>query len=366
MVVLVGHVIQVFHYQDSNTNFLHTLIRTIITGAFNAEAAVLLFFVLSGCVLSLSLRGASSLGMRSTLAFYIKRVFRIYPLLWFATCLAMISILAARHLAESSIFVDWLTRNLTTTINLKHTILSFTGMYTRYNGPMWSLRVELIYSALFPAIFILVSNVRIRNWSLVGLTILALLPLPYELGASFALSFAAGALIPFVSGRRTRLHGGIAVAALIVLLYDRTLLAGIHPAERVFDVIETAAAFFIVRDVYASGQSYGFLMVRPIVWLGELSYGVYLMHLPILLMIFALVSHWLTPATVLGSPALAQIGLAILTTAVTVPLAAITYNVIELPLHNIGRKLGKRVGLGTSSESARHPKAAMPPRPASS
>jgi peptidoglycan/LPS O-acetylase OafA/YrhL len=362
MLVLIGHVVQVFHYRDTSQSTFHGLISTVVSGAFNAEAAVLLFFVLSGCVLSLSLKGASSLGLRSTLAFYIKRIFRIYPLLWFAVGLAMVSMLVARNLVETGAFADWLARNLTTTINVKHTLLSLTGMYTRYNGPMWSLRIELIYSALFPAIFLIVRDVRIRKWGLGAFIILALLPLPYQLGLSFALSFAAGALIPFLSGRRTRLHGGIAIVALIVLLYDRVILAGVHPPERIFDIIETAAAFCIVRDVYTSGQSYGFLMARPIVWLGELSYGVYLMHLPVLLIVFTVLSHWLTPGIVLGSPASAQIAMAILTSAITIPLAAVTYNFIELPLHNIGRRLGKRVGLGPSSEPYSHPAAAMPSR----
>jgi peptidoglycan/LPS O-acetylase OafA/YrhL len=366
IVVLIGHVVQVFHYRDTGGPPFQALINTVITGAFNAEAAVLLFFVLSGCVLSLSLRGASSLDLRSTFAFYVKRFFRIYPLLWFTVGLAMVSMLVVRHLVETSVLVDWLARNLTTTINAKHTLLSLTGMYTRYNGPMWSLRVELIYSALFPAIFLLVRNVRIRNWALGGLTILALLPVPYQLGLSFALSFAAGALIPFLSDRRTRLHGAIAIVALIVLLYDRVVLAGLRPPERIFDIIETVAAFCIVRDVYVSGRSYGFLMARPIVWLGELSYGVYLIHLPILLMVFAVLAHWLTPGTVLGSPALAQIAMAILTAAITIPLAAVTYNFIELPLHNVGRRLGKRVGRRPGSEPYRQPAAAMPSRRTSS
>jgi peptidoglycan/LPS O-acetylase OafA/YrhL len=366
MVVLIGHVIQVFHYQDPGGGSFDALIRTIIKGAFNAEAAVLLFFVLSGCVLSLSLQSVASLDLRSTLAFYVKRVFRIYPLLWFAVGLAVVGMLAARHLAETGIFVDWLTRNLTTTINAKHTILSLTGMYTRYNGPMWSLRVELIYSALFPAIFLLVRNVRMRNWGLGALTIIALLPVPHQWGVSFGLPFAAGALIPLLSNRRTRMHGVVAIVAVAVILWDRTFLARMHPPERVFDVIETVAAFCIVRDVYASGRSYGFLMVRPIVWLGELSYGVYLMHLPILLIVFAVLTHWWTPATLLGNPTVVQISMAILTSAITIPLAAVTYNFVELPLHNIGRRLGKRVGLKPGSELVRHSATAMPTRSASS
>ena len=326
-------------------------IRAVAQQTFNAEAAVLLFFVLSGCVLGLSLQGSPDLGARSIGGFYIKRVFRIYPLLWLATGVAMISLLVTRHLVETGVFVDWLARNLTTPVSARLILLSLTGMFTRYNGPMWSLRIELIYSAVFPAIYWLMRNNRLRIWALALLTLLALLPVPTQLGLPFALSFAAGAVIPLLPARG-KLHGGVTVLAGLVILYDRLALAGLNLPDRYFDIIETAAAFVIVRDVYASGRSYLLLESRAVQWLGDVSFGVYLLHLPILLMLFAAAQRVLGLATLLDHPALAQLGLGAVTIVLTAAAAGLTYKYLELPAHNAGRRLAKRVALGQGAWQA--------------
>jgi peptidoglycan/LPS O-acetylase OafA/YrhL len=351
LVVLIGHVIQVINYHDSLLNPYLSAADTIVTAAFNAQGAVLLFFVLSGCVLSLSLKHLTDFDPRLILSFYVKRVFRLYPLLWFATGLAMISMVVTKHVVETGVFAAWLTRNLTTSFTTSHTLMSLTGAYTRYNGPMWSLRVELIYSALFPAIYLVVRNRHLRIWVLGFLAAFALLPIPSQLGTAFALSFAAGALIPLLPVRATRLNGGIAVIALLVLLYDRLILTQFGAPERVFDVVETAAAFFVVRDVFASGRGYRLLMFRPTAWLGELSFSIYLLHLPILLIVFTAVQSLIGLQPLLNNPVASQLVLAALTVAITVVLSAFTFNFVELPLHNIGRHLGKKLALGRDAEA---------------
>jgi len=351
LVVLVGHVIQVINYHDSLLNPYLSLADNIITAAFNAQGAVLLFFVLSGCVLSLSLKNLSNLDPRQILSFYVKRVFRLYPLLWLATGLAMVSMVVTKHVVETGVFAAWLTRNLTTSFTTSHTLMSLSGAYTRYNGPMWSLRVELLYSALFPAIYLLVKNLRLRLWVLAFLTGFALLPIPSQLGTAFALSFAAGALIPLLPAPSGKLNGGIAIAALLVLLYDRLILSQFGAPERVFDVVETAAAFFVVRDVFASGRGYRVLMFRPTAWLGELSFSIYLLHLPILLIVFTAVQGITGLPVLLNNPVISQLGLAAVTVAITVVVSAFTFNFVELPIHNYGRRLGKRIALGRDNQA---------------
>lgn len=343
LVVLVGHVIQVVRYGDFSRASPLGFSESIIDGTFNAEGAVLLFFVLSGCVLSLSLLGVKDLDGFTIGAFYIKRIFRLYPLLWFAVIPAMLSVIVARHLATTGIFVDWLARNLNSPVTVARTIFSFAGLYTRYNGPMWSLRVELIYSALFPGIFLIVLKPRLRVWFIGALAVIALLPIPSELGTAFGFSFAAGASIPFSARWNIRHHGYVATAALFILLYDRLALGGLHPEVQIFDIIETISAFFVVREIYLYGLRYRFLASRPFVHVGELSFSIYLLHLPIFLICFTLVTQFFNVAVLLEHSGLTQICFSLLTAVVTIAVSIITYNFVELPLHNYGRSLGKRV-----------------------
>ncbi|GBQ45389.1 acyltransferase family protein [Komagataeibacter sucrofermentans] len=343
LVVLFGHAIQVFHYNNPQRTPVQAGVHDLITYAFNAEAAVVLFFVLSGCVLSLSLRKYAHMTARIVGSFYIKRIFRIYPLLWFSIGLAVLSMVVARGLVPDGVFVGWLSRNLHTPVSIRNTIASLAGVFTRYNGPMWSLRVELMYSVVFPLLFVLMRGRTARVVTLLALAVIALLPVPHEVGTVFALSFGLGALIPLLPGTLGKYHGLYALVALIVLLYDRYALAGLHLPERIADMIDTLAAFVVIRDLYASGRQYRILLSRPVIVVGELSYGIYLMHLPVMLIVFTIAGHRMGTATLLAHPSMTQFTLGVVTAVLTTALAGFTYRVLELPLHNIGRRLGRSI-----------------------
>jgi peptidoglycan/LPS O-acetylase OafA/YrhL len=347
LVVLVGHVIQTIRYDPVPRSSWGRVVHDVVTYAFNAQAAVLLFFVLSGCVLSLSLRRVVRFDWSTLTGFYVKRVFRIYPLLWASVVFAIVVTLHVRGTMDTGVFVDWLARNLGSPVSVAHVGLALVGAYTRYNGPMWSLRVELIFSVLFPFILMLMRNDRLRIWALVGFLVLALIPMPSDIGLNFGLSFAVGALIPLLP--RT---GGwaasplVPVLATVVLLFDRLALGGHAVPETIYDVIETLAAFVIVRDLYGSGRSYRLLTHRAAVRVGDLSYSVYLLHLPILLVLFDLMQGQVGLRPLLADPDVTQSVLALLTIVVTLAVSSVTYHGLELPLHNLGRALARRLPAG--------------------
>ncbi|WP_041247468.1 acyltransferase family protein [Komagataeibacter medellinensis] len=343
LVVLFGHAIQVFRYSQPSRPAPQAALHDLMTYAFNAEAAVVLFFVLSGCVLSLSLQKYTHMTGRIIGSFYIKRLFRIYPLLWFSIILAIVSMVIARGLVADGVFVGWLSRNLQTPVSIWNTIASITGMFTRYNGPMWSLRVELMYSVVFPLLFMLVRARRLRVVTLVALAAIALLPVPHEVGTVFALCFGLGALIPLLPTALPRRHGLYALLGVAVLLYDRYALAPLNLPERIPDMIETVAAFVVIRDLYASGRQYRLLLSKPVIAVGELSYGIYLLHLPVMLIVFSVAARVWGAPVMLSHPSFTQFTLGIATVVLTTALAALTYALLELPLHNLGRHLGRAI-----------------------
>ncbi|WP_323991545.1 acyltransferase [Nguyenibacter sp. L1] len=343
LVVLAGHVIQVIRYDPVPRTPGGRLIHDLVTYAFNAQAAVLLFFVLSGCVLSLSLRRVRRFDRDTVLGFYLKRVFRIFPLLWVSVVFSIAVTVYVRDSMNVGVFVDWLARNLGAPVSPSHVALALLGAYTRYNGPMWSLRVELIFSVVFPLILVLMRHARLRPWALAGFFVLALVPMPSEIGLNFGLSFAIGALIPLLPSVAWAASPAIPAAATVILLYDRLALGGHAVPEQVYNIIESLAAFVIVRDLYASGRSFAVLTHRRMVWVGELSYSVYLLHLPILLALFDFLQHRMGTRLLLAAPDLTQAMLAVLTIAVTLAVSSVTYRWVELPLHNLGRSLARRL-----------------------
>jgi peptidoglycan/LPS O-acetylase OafA/YrhL len=352
LVVLIGHVVQIIHYGPVGGGLIGRDIDALILNALNAEGAVLLFFVLSGCVLAVSLRHVEHLEWRVVCGFYVKRIFRLYPLLWLATCIAMISVLVARPLAATGVFVGWLTLNLQAPLTPIHTLLSLAGVWTKYDGPMWSLRVELIYSALFPVIYLLVRRPRLRFWCITALLGLALLPVAHsQIGTAFGLSFALGALIPMMPRHAGQASGWVVLAALALLCYDRGLLAAAHPPEKIYDILESFCAFIIVRDIYVSGTRYRLLSARPLAWIGDLSFSIYLLHLPVLLIIFTALQYLVGLSPLLSHPSLTQLGLCAATAGITILLSVFTYRSVELPLHDVGRRLAARIAVGPGARA---------------
>lgn len=65
--------------------------RLVMDILFNAHAAIVLFFVLSGYVLSASML-RRPVDTQSVVAFYVRRLFRIYPAVFVVSLLALILI----------------------------------------------------------------------------------------------------------------------------------------------------------------------------------------------------------------------------------------------------------------------------------
>jgi peptidoglycan/LPS O-acetylase OafA/YrhL len=364
--VLFGHVIQVFNYTPASGGAFSNWAGFLIRGLFNAEGAVLLFFVLSGCVLAISLSLAGDLGGRVVAGFYVKRLFRLYPLLWLSTFIAMAGVIVTHGLTKKGIFAPWLQINLEAPVTSAHTLLSMAGIYTKYDGPMWSLRVELIYSALFPAIYLLVSKPRYRGWFLAALLMLALMPIAHpQYGTVFGISFGLGALIPCLPRTTRRPHALVVFGAIAILCYDRGILGPFGPPEMIYDLIETLAAFLIVQQIYIGRPAFGVLSHRPLIRIGDLSFSIYLLHLPILLMLFAGLQHFTGLPALITHPSRTQILLGTLTAFITISLSYLTYSYIELPMHNFGRRLAIKIVQNVPSGQARpHGAAAKLPRQA--
>ena len=79
------------------------------------------------------------------------------------------------------------------------------------------------------------------------------------------------------------------------------------------------------------------------VWLGDVSYSVYLLHFPVMCLLAKIAAMlWVDPAAKSG-PITASLLLFLATVAVTLPLAALSYGCIERPGIALGRAILNRV-----------------------
>ena len=148
--------------ESSNLDFLRSVaIGAVLlahcTGEFGfnqfalvGRGGVLLFFVHTALVLMFSLERLSSWG-KFTLAFYVQRIFRIYPLCW--ACILAVLVF---HIPGSSPYrwIGW--KNLAYNLLLIQN-LTFAPLIS---GPLWSLPYEIQMYVALPFLFLLTRRKR--------------------------------------------------------------------------------------------------------------------------------------------------------------------------------------------------------------
>ncbi|MGV3617825.1 MAG: acyltransferase family protein [Fimbriimonas sp.] len=260
-----------------------------------------LFFVLSGFVLAYAY--ANPDGEIDKATFYRNRFARIYPVYALAMLIALPAFARAYEylqLPRAEFGIDVLLRFL-----LVHAWHPGTMKY--YNVPSWSLSVEAFFYLIFP--LLLPSVMRIRPSEVVRslvavLALAAFAPAVFEWaypGTSPAVEnyrvlmikfhplvrlpeFLAGMLLGrlFV-GTEVRISGdradrllALAVAAIVAAIALRMPYVLLHTGG-------LAVAFTVIVWALASGQgrAAAALATPPLVRLGEASYALYILHLPV-------------------------------------------------------------------------------------
>ena len=310
---------------------------------FDAQAAVALFFVLSGFVLAGSLaRGSATTG---TAQFLVKRVFRIQPPYMAALVVTWLASFAYVVPEATEPFTRWM-RSLAG-VHLDPAALAsallYPGMADYQLVVGWTLGIEMTWSLLLPVLFWLA---RASHWSVVlvlaGAPLAAPdMPLFMHYGAHFAVGLALFLERKRVSawlGRRSR-GAGIALWLLALASYSGPLFLGWHSSGAgsliqwsgpVPIAVRLPGTALLVALALALPWWRGLLETRWILFLGRISYSLYLLHIGVLL----LVSRWVTPDGMTGG-----LALIVCVLAGTIALSTVFYRVVERPAIEAGNRI---------------------------
>lgn len=315
------------------------------TGGF---IGVDVFFVISGFLITGIIAGEIEHGRFSLAKFYERRARRILPALF--TVLAACSIAGWFFLTPTA-FVDYANSQKATLFFISN--IEFWKTSSDYFGsgvelaPLlhtWSLAVEEQFYLFFPLLLIAIAKLGPRWWKMVVSTI-ALLSFVASVWmtsrfpvANFYLSpfraweLGAGALLALGIGQSWNRPifaevlswlGIILIAASIAFMDDATPFPGLSALPSVL-----GASLIIFANSRSTTQVSKLLSWRPVVWMGLISYSLYLWHWPVL--VYARI---ITEAHEL--PALVSTGCVIL----SVLLAWISWRFIEQPFRK--RQSGK-------------------------
>jgi peptidoglycan/LPS O-acetylase OafA/YrhL len=305
-----------------------------------------LFFVLSGYLLSVGLRD-QDLDRRSIPYFYFRRIMRIYPpvLLQLLIILVLAKTLPGLYSIPS---LSHVLANAALWINVPG------SMVPPINLVWWTLPIELGFYLILPAmvwvsrriswLWILcaayVVAIGWRTWVFRTHEVenyLAVLPLMDFLPGTVS-SFTLGAFIgslPQPKAGSLRLLGLVlSMAALLALQYWQLSLADVYwHGHWILVVWVPMVAAAIAGIVYFSISPWGptrLLSCRPLTWLGDVSYGIYLWHFPILVLM-----RYFAPD--LGATNLGSLALLVIVTMVTIIAAALSFYGVERYAMRIGR-----------------------------
>lgn len=318
--------------------------------------AVDLFMMLSGALMVYqSDRREAHEPMSSAvtwLRFWARRFFRIAPLYYLVLLTAMAFGPALGDLREAiadsnGIGTEMVRYDDQSAANIfMHAsfVFGFMPAYAeRTPLPDWSIGLEMQFYLLFP-LFILIAQRVGLWWASIGLTIADMVVglVAWDFVASFPQPTLLVLKLPvFLAGMllaRARATSDARMVVLAVLLAALPVGPMGHWSETVVRVamagmlalvlVPGAPAFELVA------RPMRYVFSRPISsWLGEVSYGVYLIHLPILVVAVAYVSN-----SGFGPMARAAMALAI-ALPVSIGLAIIGYRFVEIPGIALGRSL---------------------------
>jgi len=258
----------------------HTL--NIYTGIFNG---VDIFFVLSGFLITRILLENRDPNMLA--GFYIRRFLRIFPIYYlFIFVLYLIGPVSGTSIRETVVYFLTYTSNLYF-FDVKH----WDGMLSH----LWSLSVEEQFYLLWPWLMLYVSRKFLPH--VIMLAIAVGVASEYYLkdvllGDIFTLScfdgFGVGALIAWAVVYRPGLLskyylpiGCLAVAALAMQIWRASGHAPVFIPSRTLTALCTAwVIIFILRDRRFILTDLVFNS-RPLIFIGKISYGIYLYHLMI-------------------------------------------------------------------------------------
>jgi peptidoglycan/LPS O-acetylase OafA/YrhL len=334
---------------------------------------VTVFFVLSGYLITtLSLREEGESGAVSLAAFYVRRSLRIFPL-YYLVLAAYCGLIFGLGLNPEKRFL--LTEALPYYLLYFQEIPFFYGLagesgaIQHANIPFyqsWSLGIEEKFYLVWPVLAFVLWHGRSRlrlGGTAALVSVFALVPPLFTLAGREAAAAVLFPYYPILAGcllavvlhekvwfDRLRFLGSFAwtmatLAVFVALHLVRPQLPADSPAlAYLCDVCYTlAVSAFLVSVLMGEGRVQQALRWQPLVSVGKLSYGIYLVHI----LCLNIAQKVFPPHT---GNRFVSVGAYLLTCAISIAVARVLAILVEKPCIEIGRRWSKRIVEGSRRE----------------
>ena len=301
---------------------------------WNGAEAVTLFYVLSGLVLSLPWFAGRPPRYRD---YAIRRLCRLY--LPYAAAVGLSAVLAVwlHPVAAVAGLSDWVntmnwTKEVTPAVLIDHAVML--GHRNMLDGVVHTLIWEVRVSLLFPLLVLPIvwwgmrgaAGVAAAIWAVVlgihfvwspdtspfellewrqGFSWVGMVALELQGTAYYATFFVLGSTIACYVGRLQQIQG---VAALFLMVIGLLVFQG-HWSRDLFtqELLVSTGSAMIVVSVLAAGPIQRVLQCAPLLWLGRVSFSLYLVHVPLLFVAVILLHDYVPLAVILVGVAFASL-----------------------------------------------------------
>ncbi len=337
LVVVLAHTTGYYQRPDWLDLLIH---YTPIKLLLDSGVAVNLFFVLSGFVLSVNYVGKKNNNNPQNINIYcLYRVIRICFPYW---AILLLSYLAHNYLfspiptnPSSNAYILW-----ESTSNFKQFILD--AALVKANHPFyfvpqaWTLAVELKISLLMP-LFIYFANRSRVELCIFTLALLTIFKLPH-----YVFNFCFGVIIAyhykFLATSLPKIPAGSKIFLLILSSYICSIPAilKLNYHEYIYLGVLTHAIGTSIL-LLAAISFKNFLEHRYLIYLGKISYSLYLTHMLVILLVTPRFIYMLNQYHIDGISA--KISAIVLTVVVSLICAHYTYRIIEAPVITLGKSI---------------------------
>jgi peptidoglycan/LPS O-acetylase OafA/YrhL len=299
-------------------------------GFLQGWTAVWIFLTMSGYLVTmLMMREEKRIGRIAFGPFLVRRFFRIVPSYWVAILIYWLACYALPPLQDS--YAAFMAR--------LPSYLAFVPEYADTDGfsiftHSWTVGVELKFYLLFPPIVFLMT--KSTNWRIAAIAIAAAL---FTVQGSFlAEAYCAvlfGAMLALAL-ERPRGYAFVAKLTRVPAAVPMALIVGLFALLRCseqFTALAAVATYLLAYTIVQEAAVSRVLTWRPLAYLGQRSYGAYLLHFLALRIGYMAFGNDSTTAGLLA---------ACVCLALTIPAAEILYRAIERPGRTYGQQLLSR------------------------
>lgn len=300
---------------------------------FNGSGAVTFFFVLSGLVVGAAL-AKQELSLARVSTYLHRRFFRIMPLLFVTVSIGGIYLLTLNQTMTYSLYDD-----AYGDFSLSKFLAAYVGYSLKPNQPIWSIYIEIIASLLIPLMILSGTKIRYIIVCALACILFSFIPIEFKHHWNFYLiSFYIGLsillwgkhLAHWLTNTHPTIFWGL-VITLFALFYCARVFTSPAYGELWIVYWETFTVAPLVALIYYLPERFALLNKPGFIFLGDISYSLYLTHWLLLVLILN------ATTALLGTTLWSAVIFSVIAFVVSFVAAQFSYRHIELN----GIKLGE-------------------------